>query len=206
VGAAPGRTTAAEPPDRFRIDELARLAGTTVRNARAYQDRGLLPPPARVGRVGWYSEAHLARLRLIGRMLGRGYSLANIAELIDSGVRGRDLADLFGSEAVTSAPWGGDRFSTILAESGVPAGEAVELAADIAQATDHIADRWVGLITTHLAGDGDDGHRTEVLRGLRPLATQVVGAGLAAALDRHIGAAGGEQLGVAAGPGEPAAP
>ena len=29
----------------YRIDELAREAGTTVRNVRAYQDRGLLPPP-----------------------------------------------------------------------------------------------------------------------------------------------------------------
>lgn len=29
----------------YRIDELARLAGSTVRNIRAYQDRGLLPPP-----------------------------------------------------------------------------------------------------------------------------------------------------------------
>jgi DNA-binding transcriptional MerR regulator len=87
MGAAAGRT-AAGPPDSYRIDELAQLAGTTVRNARAYQDRGLLPPPARVGRVGWYSEAHLARLRLIGHMLGRGYSLANIGELIESWVRG----------------------------------------------------------------------------------------------------------------------
>ncbi|MFB9386717.1 MerR family transcriptional regulator [Pseudonocardia petroleophila] len=36
----------------YRIDELAHTAGTTVRNIRAYQDRGLLPPPRRVGRVG----------------------------------------------------------------------------------------------------------------------------------------------------------
>ena len=27
----------------YRIDDLARAAGTTVRNVRAYQDRGLLP-------------------------------------------------------------------------------------------------------------------------------------------------------------------
>jgi DNA-binding transcriptional MerR regulator len=30
----------------YRIDELAREAGTTVRNVRAYQERGLLAPPA----------------------------------------------------------------------------------------------------------------------------------------------------------------
>src|SRR5436305_1643105 len=44
----------------YRIDELAREAGTTVRNVRAYQDRGLLPPPRRSGRVGLYTDAHLS--------------------------------------------------------------------------------------------------------------------------------------------------
>ncbi|PRC58401.1 MerR family transcriptional regulator, partial [Mycobacterium sp. ITM-2017-0098] len=34
----------------YRIDELARLAGTTTRNIRVYRDRGLLHPPLRVGR------------------------------------------------------------------------------------------------------------------------------------------------------------
>ena len=32
-----------EGTTEYRIDELARLGGTTVRNVRAYQDRGLLP-------------------------------------------------------------------------------------------------------------------------------------------------------------------
>ncbi|MBM2600552.1 MerR family DNA-binding transcriptional regulator, partial [Pseudomonas sp. BDPW] len=31
---------------------MARAAGSSVRNVRAYQDRGLLPPPERRGRVG----------------------------------------------------------------------------------------------------------------------------------------------------------
>ncbi|HVZ69581.1 MAG TPA: MerR family transcriptional regulator, partial [Rhizomicrobium sp.] len=66
----------------FTIDELAREAGTTVRNVRAYQEKGLLPPPEKRGRVGIYGNAHLARLRLISPLLERGYSLANVAELI----------------------------------------------------------------------------------------------------------------------------
>ena len=40
----------------YRIDDLAREAGTTVRNVRVYQDRGLLPPPRREGRAGIYSD------------------------------------------------------------------------------------------------------------------------------------------------------
>jgi len=94
-------------PDRmeFSIDELARAGGSTVRNVRAYQDRGLLPPPVRRGRVGIYTQAHLARLRLIGRMLERGYSLANIAELVAAWEQGRDLRQLLGLEAELTRPW-----------------------------------------------------------------------------------------------------
>lgn len=89
----------------YRIDDLARLAGTTVRNVRVYQDRGLLAPPRRVGRVGWYSEAQLARLRLIGRLLERGFTLALIDELISAWEQGRDLADILGVEEALTRPW-----------------------------------------------------------------------------------------------------
>ena len=89
----------------YRIDDLARLAGTTVRNVRVYQDRGLLAPPRRSGRVGWYSEAQLARLRLINRLLERGFTLALIAELISAWEQGRDLADVLGLEEALTRPW-----------------------------------------------------------------------------------------------------
>jgi DNA-binding transcriptional MerR regulator len=89
----------------FRIDELAHAAGSTVRNIRAYQDRGLLPPPRLQGRVGLYDDSHLARLRLIGQLLGRGYTLATIADLISAWERGRNLSDLLGLEKVLTDPW-----------------------------------------------------------------------------------------------------
>lgn len=89
----------------YRIDDLARLAGTTVRNVRSYQDRGLLPVPRRKGRIALYSEAHLARLRLISQMLERGYSLANIRELVDAWETGQDVGDLLGLEAALAGPW-----------------------------------------------------------------------------------------------------
>jgi DNA-binding transcriptional MerR regulator len=97
---------AARPaPREYSVDELARAAGATVRNLRAYQDRGLLPPPQRRGRVGVYTDAHLARLRVINRMLERGYTLANIGELIEGWERGHDLAQLLGLEAAITSPW-----------------------------------------------------------------------------------------------------
>jgi DNA-binding transcriptional MerR regulator len=89
----------------YRIDELARLGGTTVRNVRAYQDRGLLPPSRRRGRVALYSNVHLARLKLIVQLLERGYTLANIGELVSAWESGQDVGDLLGLEAVISAPW-----------------------------------------------------------------------------------------------------
>jgi DNA-binding transcriptional MerR regulator len=89
----------------YRIDDLARAAGTTVRNVRVYQDRGLLPPPRREGRTGLYGEPHLARLRLIGQLLERGYTFAHIGEFLEAWQRGRNLTDLLGLEEVLTTPW-----------------------------------------------------------------------------------------------------
>lgn len=89
----------------YRIDELARLAGTTVRNVRVYQDRGLLAPPRRDGRVGIYTDAHLARLRLIGRLLSRGYTFANIGEMLAVWKRGGTLAEILDLESAVADPW-----------------------------------------------------------------------------------------------------
>ncbi|HEV7761787.1 MAG TPA: MerR family transcriptional regulator [Acidimicrobiales bacterium] len=80
----------------YRIDELARLAGTTVRNVRAYQERGLLLPPRRQGRAGLFDDAHLRRLRMIGQLLERGYSLANIGELLDAWEKGHAIDEVLG--------------------------------------------------------------------------------------------------------------
>jgi len=87
------------------VDELARSSGTTTRNVRAYQSRGLLPPPRVVGRVGYYDEGHVARLAYIGRLQERGYSLAAIADLLDGYDDGRSLSQVLGFEEVLGAPW-----------------------------------------------------------------------------------------------------
>jgi DNA-binding transcriptional MerR regulator len=102
-----------DPDAEYSIDELARTGGSTVRNVRAYQDRGLLPPPERRGRNGIYTAAHLARLRLIGRLLERGYTLANIAELIAAWEQGRDLRQLMGLESELTRPWSDEAPVTI---------------------------------------------------------------------------------------------
>jgi DNA-binding transcriptional MerR regulator len=100
-----GLNEGGEAMAEYRIDDLARAAGTTVRNVRLYQERGLLPPPRREGRVGIYTDAHLARLRLIAQLLDRGYTYANIAELVSAWQHGRDLAEVLGLEEELTGPW-----------------------------------------------------------------------------------------------------
>ncbi|MFJ4472808.1 MerR family transcriptional regulator [Streptomyces sp. NPDC089424] len=80
----------------YRMEELARLAGITVRTLRFYRERKLIQPPRREGRIAWYDDHHLARLRTIGALLERGHTLNGIAELAEAFDQGRDVADLFG--------------------------------------------------------------------------------------------------------------
>ncbi|CAL9545409.1 hypothetical protein SUDANB145_04310 [Streptomyces sp. enrichment culture] len=80
----------------YRMEELARLAGITVRTLRFYRERKLLPPPRREGRIAWYDDHHLARLRTISALLERGHTLNGIAELADAFDHGRDVGDLLG--------------------------------------------------------------------------------------------------------------
>ncbi len=89
----------------YTIDELARQAGTTVRNVRAYQDRGIIPPPERRGRAGVYGADHLSRLRIVGQLLARGYTLSSIGELIEALAQGHNLAQVIGIESAVASPW-----------------------------------------------------------------------------------------------------
>ena len=89
----------------YRIGELASAAGVPVRTLRYYQERKLLPPPRREGRIGLYSEDHLARLRMIGNLLERGHTLEGIRELLAAWEQGRDIEAVLGVEKAVTAPW-----------------------------------------------------------------------------------------------------
>ncbi|GAA5015982.1 MerR family transcriptional regulator [Kitasatospora paranensis] len=89
----------------YRVEELAEAAGITTRTLRFYRERKLLQPPRKEGRIAWYGEEHLARLRMIGELLERGHTLGGITELIGAGERGRDVADLIGLRNEITANW-----------------------------------------------------------------------------------------------------
>ena len=68
----------------FTIDALAQRTGMTVRNIRAHQSRGLLPPPEVRGRTGYYGPDHVARIELIRDLQADGFNLEAIRRLIES--------------------------------------------------------------------------------------------------------------------------
>lgn len=80
----------------YRMEELAREAGITVRTLRFYRERGLIPPPRREGRIAWYDDHHLARLRTIAALLERGHTLSGIADLASAFDSGRDVGEVLG--------------------------------------------------------------------------------------------------------------
>lgn len=73
--------------DQLTIDQLAHRTGMTVRNIRAHQSRGLLPPPEVRGRTGYYGREHVARIELIKDLQADGFSLDLIRRLLE-GPRG----------------------------------------------------------------------------------------------------------------------
>ena len=148
----------------WSIDELALEAGTTVRNLRLYQERGLLPPPRREGRRGVYGTDHLQRLRLVLALLRRSYPLTAIRELLDAWDARRSLADVLGFEEALAVPFATEPAREVsLAElAGLfPAGDptallrAVELGL-VRPEEDHFSAPSPGLFDagTQLAADG----------------------------------------------------
>jgi len=67
------------------IRELSERTGMSVRNIRAHQTRGLLPPPTVRGRTGYYGEEHVARIELTREMQADGLNLEAIRRVLDSG-------------------------------------------------------------------------------------------------------------------------
>ncbi|OBI72688.1 MerR family transcriptional regulator, partial [Mycobacterium sp. E740] len=94
-----------EQSGEYRIEELARLAGTTTRNIRVYRDRGLLHPPLRVGRIALFNDTHLTRLRLITSLLDRGYNISHVHEMLSAWEQGKGVGDILGLESAIAGSW-----------------------------------------------------------------------------------------------------
>ena len=102
--------TSADDND-LTIDELARRIGMTVRNVRAHQSRGLLPPPALRGRTGYYGAEHVARLKLIQELQAEGFNLDLIKRLLERA--GGSSGDVLRFKHALERPFGDDQPQTV---------------------------------------------------------------------------------------------
>lgn len=94
----------------YTVDELAVASGVPSRTIRFYQFRGVLPRPARHGRVALYDDAHVERLRLVGELQDRGLSLRAVRHLLhQDSSDARLLRSCLGLEK----PWSDDRPRTV---------------------------------------------------------------------------------------------
>jgi len=98
----------------FTVDQLAFATGVPSRTIRFYQFNGVLPRPARHGRVALYDGRHVARLRLIGGLQDRGLSLRAVRHLLDQDSQdARLLQSCLGLGESLDKPWSDDRPATI---------------------------------------------------------------------------------------------
>ena len=94
--------------DEMTIDELAQRAGMTARNVRAYQSRGLIPPPSVRGRTGYYGEEHVARLELIRDLQAEGFNLEAIKRILDR-APGGSVGEVLDFTRAVAAPFSDER-------------------------------------------------------------------------------------------------
>ena len=75
----------------------------TVRNVRAHQSRGLLPPPEVRGRTGYYGDEHVARLELVKELQAEGFNLEAIRRIVESA--GGSISEVLDFSRALPAPF-----------------------------------------------------------------------------------------------------
>jgi DNA-binding transcriptional MerR regulator len=118
------------PVVRYRVEQLAAACDVSVDTIRYYQSRGLVPPPAREGRVAWYDDRHAERIREVRALRGKGLTLAAIERVLGNGADPVD-ADLALAVAAARGETAEEELLTLdefADRSGVPASliQAVE--------------------------------------------------------------------------------
>lgn len=98
-----------KPPGEYTIDELAAISRVPSRTIRFYQSSGALPKPMIRGRVAYYGDAHLERLKLVADLQDRGLRMKAISDLVSKVDKGElDLNEWLGFEGELGASWAND--------------------------------------------------------------------------------------------------
>ena len=242
------RETGHVPDDEsLTIDQLAQRTGMTVRNIRAHQSRGLLPPPEVRGRTGYYGREHQARIELIRELQADGFNLDLIRRLLDSSggssgevlrftralrepfaeeeprlVELAELAERWGAtdpgvlrraeELGLLRPLGEGRFEEVsprlgragaeLADLGIPAKRALDVAARVRRDADSAAKTFANLFVEEVWKPFEKAGRPperwpqvrDALERLRPLASESLLAVFQMAMDDAVEKTFGREL------------
>ena len=89
------------------LDELTNRVGMSVRNVRFYTTKGLVPPPIRRGRSGYYSRDHVARLELVQELQSHGFTLSAIEKYV-AGIPADASPEDIALRRTMLAPWQAD--------------------------------------------------------------------------------------------------
>ena len=197
----PGNPQPTPKPDAaLTIDELAERLGMTVRNLREWRTLGLLPPPEKRGRVGYYSPEVVDRVERIQKLHDEGFTLELIARMLDaSGDAGDEVMQL---AETLRAPYlaeseAGERIGQIgasLQELGLSVEQILDANARIRGHVDSIAEIfeqvWLEAIWEPFveAGmpEGDLPRIQETAARVRPLALDAVVALFTVSMDAQI--------------------
>jgi DNA-binding transcriptional MerR regulator len=96
--------TVETPREMLTLDELTARVGMSVRNVRFYTTKGLVPPPIRRGRSGYYTADHVARLELVQELQSHGFTLSAIERYVANIPRDATPEDI-ALQRTMLAPW-----------------------------------------------------------------------------------------------------
>ncbi len=96
-----------EPVTLLTLDQLTERVGMSVRNIRFYTTKGLVPPPLRRGRSGYYTVDHVARLQLVQELQGHGFTLSAIERYV-AGIPADASPEDIALHRTMLAPWMAD--------------------------------------------------------------------------------------------------
>jgi DNA-binding transcriptional MerR regulator len=109
-----GRATDITPPPgghagaaMLTLEQLTRRVGLSVRTVRFYTTKGLLPPPVRRGRSGYYTPEHVARLELVQELQSHGFTLGAIERYV-AGIPTDATPEDIALARTMLAPWQSD--------------------------------------------------------------------------------------------------
>src|SRR6478609_10002348 len=98
---------AVEQVTLLTLDQLTERVGMSVRNIRFYTTKGLVPPPLRRGRSGYYTSDHVARLQLVQELQGHGFTLSAIEKYL-AGIPDHATPEDIALHRTMLAPWMAD--------------------------------------------------------------------------------------------------